>query len=72
MNNKLKTRSDKKEKLPQTGKLSAPESGHSIDEIRLLEHISSPFRWELVDIPTAQEESMPVKKYRHQKSVFRK
>ncbi len=72
MESTFKTQAAKKGKLQQSGKLSQPGSGHSIDVNRVMEHISSATRWELIDIPQVREEPLLVKKYRHQKSIFRK
>lgn len=38
------------------------------DVERVLEHVSSPFRWELLDIPDAQPGNVVPKKTGHQKS----
>jgi hypothetical protein len=72
MENKLKTQANKKGIQPKTDKISLPVSDHSIEINRVLEHVSSPFRWELIDIPLVQEKPLLTKKYRHQKSVFEK
>lgn len=55
--------------LPKKTTLASPaEPAHSDDVERVLEHISSPFRWELLEIPPAQPE-MPVPgKSTHQKT----
>lgn len=39
-------------KLSNKSKVTSPaKPGHSDDVARVLEHVSSPFRWELLEVP---------------------
>lgn len=54
--------------LPKKTTLASPAAtGHSDDVERVLEHVSSPFRWELLEVPPAQPKISLPNKPAHQK-----
>lgn len=56
--------------LPKKSGLPSPaESVQSDDVERVLEHVSSPYRWELLEVPGTQPKKSVPKKSAHQKSV---
>lgn len=68
MEKKAKNQTGKDSKLPKKTALVSPaETVHSDDVEKVLEHVSSPFRWELLEVPAAQPKVSPPKKSTHQK-----
>lgn len=52
MAKKLKSQNISGAKLPNKSRLASPEKPDNCDEVaRVLEHVSSPFRWELLEVP---------------------
>jgi hypothetical protein len=55
--------------LPKKTTLVSPaETVHSDDVEKVLEHVSSPFRWELLEVPAAQPKISMPKRSTHHKS----
>lgn len=58
-----KKQSSRGKSLPGKATLTSPaEAVHSDDVERVLEHISSPFRWELLEVPPVQPKIVTPKK----------
>jgi hypothetical protein len=56
--------------LPKKSTLPNPAGSVQSDDVeRVLEHVSSPYRWELLEVPEAQLKKSVPKKSAHQKSV---
>lgn len=63
-----KKKAGKSSPQPLKDTLAPPaESVHSDDVEKVLEHVSSPFRWELLEVPPAQPKIPLPKKSIHQK-----
>jgi hypothetical protein len=62
MKNELKIQTKKRSKPPQPGTPSPARSVPSIEVEEVLEHISSPYRWELIDIPLVKKKLLVPKK----------
>ena len=56
--------------LPKKSTLITPAASVQSDDVeRVLEHVSSPYRWELLEVPETQPKISVPKKSAHQKSV---
>ena len=69
MNNKLKNKTGSGSRVPEkSAPVSPPESVNSDDVEKVLEHISSPYRWELLEVPEVRTKTSVPKKAAAQKS----
>ena len=68
MENSQKKQTGKSRPLSKKATLASPaETVHSDEVEKVLEHVSSPFRWELLEIPPAQPNIPLPKKSIHHK-----
>ena len=68
MDNKSKNPNLSGAELPDTSRQKSPaEPDNDADVARVLEHVSSPFRWELLEASPAQPISSAPDKYHQQK-----
>jgi hypothetical protein len=68
MDNKSKNPNLSGAQLPDISRLKSPaEQDNDADVARVLEHVSSPFRWELLEVPQALPISSAPDKFHQQK-----
>jgi len=69
MEKKREKQTGKGKRLPENAApVCPPESVQADDVERVLEHVSSPFRWELLEVPVVKPAISMPKKHAQQKS----